>query len=183
MARHSALLCCHWVSSIVYQSLTPLTVFAILPRVPIAVVRLVLYTFIQFDPRRFQSQRPSFQPVRHRSSHLLQSNSFLPSFRLTSLCASHSQFPNSLRPSTRICSFCMYDWKSSAHTQQGYSLENSLMKPRRSSFWLGEGFSGYVAAIECSSCQVPRPRASTSGGQSSTGVEATGVGFLTEPFI
>lgn len=27
-------------------------------------------------------------------------------------------------------------------------------------------FSGYVAAIECSSVQVERPRASTSGGQS-----------------
>lgn len=43
------------------------------------------------------------------------------------------------------------------------------MKPRRSSFWPGEGFSGYVAAIECRRAHVPRPRASTSGGQSLAG--------------
>lgn len=33
----------------------------------------------------FQSQLPSFQPVRHLSSHFEQSNSFFPNFRFTSL--------------------------------------------------------------------------------------------------
>ena len=48
-----------------------------------------------------QSHRPSFQPVRHRSSTLVQSNSSFPSFLLTSLCASQSHCPNSALLLTR----------------------------------------------------------------------------------
>lgn len=90
-----------------------------------------------------QSHLPSFQPVRHRSSHLEQSNSGLPNLRLTSLCAPHSHLPNSSRLLTCGASRFRYPWKSSAQTQQGYSLENSPTKLRRSDFWPLDGCSGY----------------------------------------
>jgi hypothetical protein len=117
-----------------------------------------------------QSHRPSFQPVCHLSSHLEQSNSFFPSLRFTSLCASHIQLPNSERLFRRgvlrpLGSF-IQDRKSSAQTQQGYSLEKRDRKDRMSFCCSGEALSGYVAVIEWRSVQVLRPRASTSGGQS-----------------
>ncbi|PWI72557.1 hypothetical protein PCL_11180 [Purpureocillium lilacinum] len=126
-------------------------------------------------PAHHQSQRPSFQPVRHRSSHLEQSNSGLLSLRLTSLCAPHSHMPNSPRLPTRGASRPMYVWKSSAHTQHGYSLEKSLTKLNRSDCCPREGFSGYVAAIECSSVHELRPSTSTSGGQSAGGPDGADV--------
>lgn len=79
-----------------------------------------------------QSQRPSFHPVLHLSSHLEQSNSGFPSFLLTSLCAPHNHMPKSCLLPARISSFLMYCCRSSAHTQHGYSFENSLMKLVRS---------------------------------------------------
>jgi hypothetical protein len=91
---------------------------------------------------RPQSQRPSFQPVRHRSSHLEQSKVGFPSLRLTSLCASHSQLPNSARLPTFGASRFMYVWKSSAQTQQGYRREKSRTKLKRSDCCVDEGASG-----------------------------------------
>lgn len=73
----------------------------------------------------------------------------------------------------------MYDWKSSAQTQQGYSLEKRSTKLSRSDCCAREGDSGYVAAIECSSVQELRPRASTSGGQSL----GSGLGFFVDSFV
>jgi hypothetical protein len=113
-----------------------------------------------------QSHRPSFHPVLHLSCHLLQSNVSLPSLTLTALCARHSQVPKASRPDTGSGSRAMCAWKSSAHTQHGYSREKADMKVRRSACSRAEGSAGYVAAIECSSVQVERPSCSTSGGQS-----------------
>jgi hypothetical protein len=45
------------------------------------------------------------------------------------------------------------------------------MKDLRSVCSRADGARGYVAAIECSSVQVERPRASTSGGQSDGSVD------------
>lgn len=123
--------------------------------------------------RRFrlaaQSQRPSFQPVRHRCSHRLQLNCGLPSLSLTSLCAAHSQRPKSSRDAVRTGDLDRKTWKSSAHTQHGYSRDSVPTKPLTSACWLGVGCVGYCAAIVCSSVQVPRPSVSTSAGQSAGG--------------
>lgn len=75
-----------------------------------------------------QPHLASFQPVRHLSSHLLQSKLSLPSFTLTALCASHIHRPKSSLLLTRgsLPSF-IHDLKSSAHDQQGYILPNKLM--------------------------------------------------------
>jgi hypothetical protein len=114
------------------------------------------------------SHRPSFQPVRHLSSHLLQSNVFLPSFVLTALCASHIHCPNSPRELTlgAFPSCFIHSWKSVAQDQHGYSLPNMFMKVRVSDCRVRSGLSGYCAVMEWSSVQEERPRASTSGGQS-----------------
>lgn len=114
-----------------------------------------------------QSHLPSFQPVRHLSSHFPQSKVGFPSLTLTSLCASQSHLPNSslllaLTPPT----FVMYSWKSSAHTQQGYSFENRPIKDVTLLWSVRVGFVGYCAAIECRSVQDERPSSSTSGGHS-----------------
>lgn len=116
-----------------------------------------------------QSHLPSFHPVLHLSSHLLQSNPFFPSFRLTSLCASHIQFPNSSLLSALTLFFTMNAWKSSAQTQHGYSLPKRCMKDLTSACSLADGFAGYCAVMECSSVQDARPSCSTSGGQSGGG--------------
>ena len=73
-----------------------------------------------------QSQLPSFQPVRHLSSHLSQSKLFFPNFTFTALCASHIHLPNSSLLET-LGSFPSFIQarKSSAHTQHGYNLPNS----------------------------------------------------------
>lgn len=117
-----------------------------------------------------QSHRPSFHPVRQRSSQNRQSNSFFPSLRLTSLCASHIHHPNSFRLPNfgwfRPLGCAIHVWKSSAHTQHGYSFEKNFKNPRIFSWCSAFAFSGYVAAIECSNVQVERPSCSTSGGQS-----------------
>lgn len=75
-----------------------------------------------------QSHLPSFQPVRHLSSHLLQSKLLLPSLTFTALCASHIHLPNSslLLTLGSLPSF-IHALKSSAHTQQGYILPKRLM--------------------------------------------------------
>src|ERR1700733_13010690 len=86
--------------------------------------KLVSYTTCHFVNQLY-SHRPAFQPVLHLSSHFEQSNSFFPSFLLTSLCASHIHCPNSSLLSVLILFLVMKSWKSSAHTQQGYSFEKS----------------------------------------------------------
>jgi hypothetical protein len=88
------------------------------------------------------SHRPSFQPVLHRSSHLLQSKVSLPSFSLTALCASHIQVPNSLLLLTLGVFLLIQLWKSSAQTQQGYSLPNVERKDLVSVCNCGEGCVG-----------------------------------------
>lgn len=117
-----------------------------------------------------QSHRPSFHPVLHLSSQNRQSNSCFPSFRLTSLCASQSHQPKSFLPPNfgwfRPLGCAIHVWKSSAHTQHGYSLEKNFRNPRMLSWCSVFAFSGYVAAIECRRVQVERPSCSTSGGQS-----------------
>jgi hypothetical protein len=85
------------------------------------------------------SHLPSFQPVLHRSSHLVQSNVCLPSFSLTALCASHIQVPNSLLLLTLGVFLLIQLWKSSAHTQHGYSLPNVDRKDLVSDWNCGEG--------------------------------------------
>lgn len=126
-----------------------------------------------------KSHLPSFHPVRHLSSHLLQSNVSLPSFTLTALCASHIHVPNSPLLLTLGVFFVIQSWKSSAHTQQGYSLPNVERKPFVSVCNSGVGFTGYVAVIECKRVHEERPRASTSGGQSvgRVGAAAAAVDF------
>jgi hypothetical protein len=91
---------------------------------------------------------PSFQPVRHLSSHLLQSKLLLPSLTLTALCASHIHFPNSslLLTLGSLPSF-IHDLKSSAHDQQGYILPNKLINCFVSFCCVREGRSGYAAVI------------------------------------
>jgi hypothetical protein len=121
------------------------------------------------DVPALQSQLPSLGPVTHLSCHLEQSNTGFPSFRFTSLCAPHNHQPNSSLLPTRGASRAMYPWKSSAHTQQGYSREKSFTKLTRSFCWGPVGFSGYVAAMLWRSVHEERPRASTSGGHSTFG--------------
>jgi hypothetical protein len=110
---------------------------------------------------------PSFHPVRHLSSHLLQSKLLFPNFSLTALCASHIHRPKSSLLLTRgsLPSF-IQDLKSSAHDQQGYILPNKLMNCFVSLCWVEVGRSGYAAVRACKKVQVERPSCSTSGGQS-----------------
>jgi hypothetical protein len=131
-------------------------------------------SFVSLFDANQGSHRPSFHPVRHRSSHLVQSNVSLPSFSLTALCASHIHVPNSLRLDTLGVFLLIQLWKSSAQTQHGYSLPNVERKDLVSVCSCGDGCVGYVAVMECSSVHELRPRASTSGGQSdgSAGVMA-----------
>ena len=87
--------------------------------------------FLPFrDPSRvlLHPHLPSFQPVRHLSSHLSQSKLFFPNLTLTALCASHIHLPNSslLLTLGSLPSF-IHDLKSSAHDQQGYILPKRLM--------------------------------------------------------
>jgi hypothetical protein len=91
----------------------------------------------------FQPHLPSFQPVRHLSSHLSQSKLFFPNFTLTALCASHIHLPNSslLLTLGSLPSF-IQDLKSSAHDQQGYILPNKLMNCFVSLCCVSEGRSG-----------------------------------------
>jgi hypothetical protein len=117
-------------------------------------------------PRPQGSHLPSFHPVRHRSSHFPQSNSFFPNLTLTALCASHIHCPNSLRLLTRGVLTFIHSWKSSAHTQHGYSLPNVRRNADVSVCNEGSGFSGYVAVIECRRVHDERPSWATSGGQS-----------------
>jgi hypothetical protein len=86
---------------------------------------------------------PSFHPVRHLSSHLLQSKLLLPNFSLTALCASHIHRPKSslLLTLGSLPSF-IHDLKSSAHDQQGYILPNKLMNCFVSLCWVEVGRSG-----------------------------------------
>jgi hypothetical protein len=86
---------------------------------------------------------PSFHPVRHLSSHLLQSKLLFPNFSLTALCASHIHLPKSSRLLT-LGSFpsFIHDLKSSAHDQQGYILPNKPMKVFVSLCWVRDGRSG-----------------------------------------
>jgi hypothetical protein len=134
-----------------------------------------------------QSHRPSFHPVRHLSSHNRQSNSFFPSFRLTSLCASHIHHPNSFRlPSFgwfRPLGCVIHARKSSAHTQHGYSFEKNFKNPPILAWCSASAFSGYVAAIECSSVHVERPSSSTSGGQSEGVSLGDGVAAAARPAV
>ena len=138
--------------------------------------RLLSYTHIvhvihMSRPGRFQkSHLPSFHPVLHLSSHLLQSNVCLPNFSLTALCASHIHSPNSLRLLTLGVFFCIHFWKSAAHTQQGYSLQKVERNDLVSAWSWGDGLIGYVAVIEWRSVHDERPSASTSGGQSAGSV-------------
>lgn len=62
--------------------------------------------------------------------------------------------------------------KSSAHTQHGYSLANSVRNERISDCCVGVARSGYDADNVCRSVQVLLPRASTSGGHSGVDAEA-----------
>jgi hypothetical protein len=89
-----------------------------------------------------QSHRPSFQPVRHRSSHFVQSNVFFPNFSLTALCASHIHVPNSLLLLTLGVFLLIHVWKSSAHTQHGYSLPNVVRNDFVSDWSCGVGSMG-----------------------------------------
>jgi hypothetical protein len=86
---------------------------------------------------------PSFHPVRHLSSHLLQSKLLFPNFSLTALCASHIHLPKSSLLLTRgsFPSF-IQDLKSPAHDQQGYILPNKVMKVFVSPCWARDGRSG-----------------------------------------
>ena len=86
---------------------------------------------------------PSLHPVRHLSSHLLQSKLFFPNFSLTALCASHIHRPKSSRLLTRgsLPSF-IHDLKSSAHDQQGYILPNKVRNCFVSLCWVRVGRSG-----------------------------------------
>jgi hypothetical protein len=122
--------------------------------------------YLYFRMRDYGSHRPSFHPVLHRSSHFVQSNVSLPNFSLTALCASHIHVPNSLLLETLGVFLVIQLWKSSAHTQHGYSLPNVVRNDLVSFCNCGVGCVGYVAAIEWRSVQELRPRASTSGGQS-----------------
>lgn len=99
---------------------------------------------------------------------------------MTSLCASQSHVPNSPRLPTTGLRRAMYDWKSSAHGQQGYSFAKSPTKPARSDCCVAEGASGYCAAMEWRSVQELRPSASESGGQSGAGFAALRVDFVWE---
>lgn len=76
----------------------------------------------------------------------------------------------------------MKSWKSSAHTQQGYSFEN---RPMNWLTWLcsvGVGVVGYEAAIEWRSVHEERPSCSTSGGQSDAGPAVTFL-LVVAPFV
>lgn len=134
----------------------------------------LLYINSVVDAAAPQSHLPSFHPVLHLSSHFLQSNSCFPSFLLTSLCASHIHLPKPSRPST-LGSFpflAIHSWKSSAHTQHGYSFPNRPRNWRISLCCDGEARGGYDADMVCSSVHVLRPNSSTSGGQSGGGARA-----------
>ena len=91
-----------------------------------------------------QSHLPSPHPVLHLSSHLPQSNSPFPNFLLTSLCASHIHLPSSPLPLTlgSFPSLFIQAWKSSAHTQHGYSFENRERNCRISVCWVGVAVGG-----------------------------------------
>jgi hypothetical protein len=131
------------------------------------VYAMLMYTvIIQHSLPPQKSHLPSFHPVRHLSSHLLQSNSFLPNLTLTALCASHIHCPNSLLELTLGVFVFIHAWKSSAHTQHGYSLPNVFMNVAVSPCSSADGATGYCAVIECSSVQELRPSAAESGGQS-----------------
>lgn len=126
------------------------------------------------------SHLPSFHPVRHLSSHWVQSNSFFPNLTFTALCASHIHCPNSLLLLTRGVLAFIQSWKSSAHTQHGYNLPKVRRNAEVSAWRAGGASLGYVAVMECSSVQEERPRAATSGGQSvgSAGGPASFLVFL-----
>lgn len=75
----------------------------------------------------FQSQDPSFQPSRHLSSTLLQSNSGLPNRMLMSLWRRHIHCE-------RLCWLLVSGWfvfnldlRSSAHSSHGKTFEKRLM--------------------------------------------------------
>jgi hypothetical protein len=96
-----------------------------------------------FCPFTYQgSHLPSFHPVLHRSSHLVQSNVSLPSFSLTALCASHIHVPNSLLLETLGVFLVIQVWKSSAQTQHGYSFPNVERKDLVSDWSCGVGCVG-----------------------------------------
>jgi hypothetical protein len=119
-----------------------------------------------------QSHTP-FQPVRHLSSHLLQSNVFFPSLSFTALCASHIHLPKSSLELTRgAFPFSVIQLlKSSAHVQHGYSSENERTNVKALACCAGVGETGYCAVILCKSVHAERPSASTSGGQSGGGAD------------
>jgi hypothetical protein len=93
-------------------------------------------------PTHQKSHRPSFHPVLHLSSHLAQSNLSLPNFSLTALCASHIHVPNSFLLLTRGVFLLIQSWKSSAHTQHGYSLPKVERKDLVSDWSCGDGLTG-----------------------------------------
>jgi hypothetical protein len=93
--------------------------------------------------RHDQSHLPSFQPVLHRCSHVLQSKDGLPSLTLTALWASHIHWPKSCLLLTRgSLPALIHALKSSAHTQQGYIFPNRCINVLVSFCCVGEGFSG-----------------------------------------
>ena len=106
-------------------------------------VAMHLSVVVKLNLNSFQSQLPSFQPVRQRSCHLLQSNESLPSLTLTALCASHIHRPNSslLLTFGSFPSF-IQALKSSAHTQHGYIFPNRPMNCLVSDCCAMEGASG-----------------------------------------
>lgn len=74
----------------------------------------------------------------------------------------------------------MYFWKSSPHQVHGYSFPNDFTKDIALDCSASVGFSGYAAVMLCRSVQEARPRASTSGGQSSGRAAGT---FVFLPFV
>lgn len=88
------------------------------------------------------SHLPSPHPVLHLSSHLLQSNFSFPNLSFTALCASHIHVPNSFLLLTRGVFVFIQAWKSSAHTQHGYSLPNVRRKVAVSDCSWGVGLVG-----------------------------------------
>lgn len=75
----------------------------------------------------------------------------------------------------------MYDWKSSAHTQHGYSFEKRSTNRSISDCCVRDGVSGYVAAMVCSSVHELRPSISTSGGQLDCSLEFVESAVVVDP--